>query len=1375
MRVLYKKQIFEQYKEIDIDHGKTFSEILDEVNFPVPVREFTEIRIHGHLMSSDVWDFARPNADTTVSIAIVPRGGGGDSNELLKTAVLIAVTVYTSGATSHLGASSGFYVAAASMATGLALNSMFPPPELSLTSEPDRTSVDSITGQSNRADPYGVVIRNYGLNRVYPRVAAEPFTYYVGNDQYFMAIYDFGLGEQNIQSESLLIGESSADGFAGFVSNKANYPSELEIYKNTTHLEQFSVALENAGDSSIRTSPVNVSSVDLKFDFPSGLTTIYASSRRRRETTIRLEVKVKPTSSTIWQSFTNYDYEIDSKYNVDWDFYFEVDLIPDSVTVDQYGNYDPTNEPNGPIIRVRAQGSGTIIRFVVDLANYASEDRAIRVGDKIVIPSYSGSNRERTAFITEIISDNGSHNSKPGVVYTCRIDQSMDYDTLIDVNLDTNYNLAVNFTIPKQILSIYGSVKITANTLNAFRFNLKINFFTEDTWDISAYILDITNDYDLTGISYIEPITKFFWTGIIGYTTNTPIVTTDLHTYLEIKVKATDQLSGRIENLSALVYSVLDYYDDVAMVWKRKETNNPAWIFVDILTGGLNQRAISKDRLDIDSIVAWAKYCEENTITFQQNTNGFECNFVLDYTITVKELLSQVCSTGRATMNINNGKYGVLIDEQRTVPVQMFNQRNITSMSVTRDYIETPHAITCSYIDPQSGWQKNEIIAYNDGYDETNSELIETIEMFAVTNVTQAWRQGRYYLAQQELRRNNLNINTDFENLACSRGDLVLFSHDSMKVGGLPARVTGINGNFITLDEPVSDQGGQYIIRSRIRATDTIIDLGVESFSGTHTVEVRDSEGLQYDDLVVFGETDTVTREYIVKSIVYADEYNAGIELIEHAPAIYSADVNPIPLYTSVTQSDPLAGGVYPGAVTDLVASYEINCNSSEKRYIYSVELSWEAPVNNPVDTYEVYLLVNGQQQLVGFTKNKLFLYEASSLNLEVEHEFKVIGVDGAGRKMPLQNATSVTITPENDTTPPADIQEFNANILTETIQLDWRLVDACDIDRYSIRFSPKTQGAIWAQSTVVASTANNQNTVQVPLRTGTYFVKAIDWAGNISTTAAFLKTQVPEVSNIDFISEINAPNWDGVFDETEVIGSKLKLRSTDGDVTYSSAFGNFYFDEVFDLGSVFTARFTSNILAGGYSGTSIMSNWLTMASINPIAGTFTEDDYDVAAYIRTRNDVDVMSNWPTLASVDYLSFGNELTTTPWQRFTNADFTGRIFQLKLQLEGNADQDVSPVVFDANIVANWTDRVISDADIISGTDVTFDNAFVNTPVVQITAQENVSIGDYYLLSNKTPDGFKVQFYNSSDVAINTPKYDWIAKGFGKKYTLEDINF
>ena len=120
---------------------------------------------------------------------------------------------------------------------------------------------------------------------------------------------------------------------------------------------------------------------------------------------------------------------------------------------------------------------------------------------------------------------------------------------------------------------------------------------------------------------------------------------------------------------------------------------------------------------------------------------------------------------------------------------------------------------------------------------------------------------------------------------------------------------------------------------------------------------------------------------------------------------------------------------------------------------------------------------------------------------------------------------------------------------------------------------------------------------------------------------------------------------------------------------------------------------------------------------------------------------------------------------------------GNAASLKTQVEAgvvSADLFIAATGSDeVNIIANWTDRIEEGRDETSGTAVTFTNGFYETPGIQVTAAENISAGDYFLFTSKSADGFTVQFYDSGNNPVNDRKYDWIAKGFGRKYTIDDI--
>ena len=223
-----------------------------------------------------------------------------------------------------------------------------------------------------------------------------------------------------------------------------------------------------------------------------------------------------------------------------------------------------------------------------------------------------------------------------------------------------------------------------------------------------------------------------------------------------------------------------------------------------MITGRVNKRRIDKTRLDTDSLLSWAAYADEIPVTPPNisfyDQERFKCNFVLDYKIVLADLINSVTNAAQASINLIDGKYGVLIDKEKTVPVQVFTPRNSSGFSSTRDYAEAPNGLKVKYVDQSGNWDLQEKTVYDDGFDATTALTFEEVDTFGITNDEQAFRYGRYMIAQARLRQENINITVDFEHLVCTRGDFVLLTQDSGLIGGHPSRVVTVVGSDITID-----------------------------------------------------------------------------------------------------------------------------------------------------------------------------------------------------------------------------------------------------------------------------------------------------------------------------------------------------------------------------------------------------------------------------------------------------------------------------------------------------------------------------------------------------------------------------------------------
>ena len=124
-----------------------------------------------------------------------------------------------------------------------------------------------------------------------------------------------------------------------------------------------------------------------------------------------------------------------------------------------------------------------------------------------------------------------------------------------------------------------------------------------------------------------------------------------------LRIKASDQLNGILDDFSVLVEPKIPVYDNPGTqdwtdksTWNVTTTRNPAWIYVDVLTGQGNARAVSTSDLDETEIVAWANECD---------TEGWTYDSPGDFETTVYELAKSVAAAGRASWTVIDGKYSV--------------------------------------------------------------------------------------------------------------------------------------------------------------------------------------------------------------------------------------------------------------------------------------------------------------------------------------------------------------------------------------------------------------------------------------------------------------------------------------------------------------------------------------------------------------------------------------------------------------------------------------------------------------------------------------------------------------------------------------------
>lgn len=648
-----------------------------------------------------------------------------------------------------------------------------------------------------------------------------------------------------------------------------------------------------------------------------------------------------------------------------------------------------------------------------------------------------------------------------------------------------------------------------------------------------------------------------FWAALRTIRHTDPISMTGL-CKVAIRIKATDQLNGVIDDFNCIAESLLPDWN--GSVWVADiATRNPASIYRQILQGAANARPVADGRLDLPGLEAWH---------VANAAAGRKFDAVIDFRTTVFELLRDVAAVGRAAFGMKDGLYSVVRDVAQTVPIQHFTPRNSMAFTGRKAFPDAVHALKVRFINPAVDWQQDERIVYDDGFSAANATKFEVLELFGVTDPAQAFKDGRYHQAVMRLRPELFELQTDVENLVCTRGDLVRVTHDIPLWGLGFARIKtvqtdgGGNATGVTLDDTVPMSAGKnYSARIR-RSVDgvsvlrQVITVAGDQSMLTFTITIPPASIPAVGDLLLFGELGAESVELLVKSIQPGPELTATLTLIDAAPAVHDAEAGPIPAYTSQITLPPIILRRPPVPVIDSVRSDETvllrgTDGGFESRILVSLHFVSGAVV--PAQFIEVRF-----RETVGAGAYSQIRAEIAGNAVEVSirpvedgvmYDVRLRTVGAFGESSEWAEILNHTVV--GKTTLPTDV----TMLFISGTRLFWAYpVQPLDFAGFHVRARAGT-ASLWTGATPLHDGILDALEFDVAgllgAGTQTIMVKAMDVADNESATAAVLTLNLgdPALDNIVFTRDYRAEGYPGTIVNGTIVGSEI--RATDDSVLY--------------------------------------------------------------------------------------------------------------------------------------------------------------------------------------------------------------------------------
>ncbi len=767
---------------IAVHGGQTLLGMLQEAAQSTDIVDTLRVEIGGHEVPRAFWAKVKPKAGVPIHATVMPKGGSG--GKILRTVLLVALTVFTAGVASGAylagvsvaGLSGAALGAAIGLVGTMAINALIPPPvpklgDLGGGEAPGRWM--ALTGTSNRLTQYGAIPLVLGKHKLFPPHAAMPYTETLGDTVYQRLMFDLGHGD--LEVTDIKIGDTPIESFEGVQYEITKTPT---LYTSDVNEVAVSAALNVADEvvSVERTTDAGIDEISLDIVFPAGL----------------------------------------------------------------FG-YDDKG------------------KLIIARANITVEYREHGTSTWTVVP--------------------------------------------------INSTTRVEGLYPQFPTQVFASQAVTGN---------KKPFAVAVAWKVTndpakSYDVKVTRGVtDWGTASSTNRIGDAAWTVLRSITRTNPSTTGT--NKLCMRIKSSEQLNGTLDSLNCVVAQKIPVYDADTETWSANTANfNFAWVYHWLLkgAGGAFVTSLADSRIDLDSLVPFAQFCEDN---------GFLVGGVLESQQPMGEFLKEFLACALATPTMRDGRYGVLFDAGDTTPSMVFSQLDSRPLPASRPFLRLPHALRVEFRNPDADWEIDSIIVLDDGYSLNGVDArgnassdpepteFETLTLRYTCDAFSAWRIARCHMAQGKYRLANYPFETDVANLSVTRGDCVHVTSDVHEWGAGAGWIVSIDGTTVVLDQRIeTDPAKSYSMRLRASDGSSEVIAVTPHSPETETFYLASAPTkAAVGDAAIVGETGSET------AILYVTGIQPGAELSARLNAVmYDARVAPFWANPPETIASAITGATY--------------------------------------------------------------------------------------------------------------------------------------------------------------------------------------------------------------------------------------------------------------------------------------------------------------------------------------------------------------------------------------------------------------------------------------------------------------------------------
>nr|BAR19916.1 phage tail protein [uncultured Mediterranean phage uvMED] len=789
--------------------------------------------------------------------------------------------------------------------------------------------------------------------------------------------------------------------------------------------------------------------------------------------------------------------------------------------------------------------------------------------------------------------------------------------------------------------------------------------------------------------------------------------------YLALKFKWNSDIFGGIPVVQAKVQGKKVVTLDASLNESSATfSTNPAFCLLDYLRNERYGKGIATANIDLQSFRDASQVCITQVTPFSggSDINIFDTNAVIDTSKKVIDNVRDIVKGMRGYLPYVQGKYKLVIETTGSASVSLTEDDiiggyNLASPSKNSKY----NRVICSYINPDRNFQVDEV-----QYPAIDDSGYSTADKHA----TMKSADGGFLL---EGRFDFKTITSTYQ----------------------------------------AEEMAEIILRRSRESLGLSITCGFKAYE------------LHIGDIVniTLSSVGFSTKAFRVLSMTFNADYTISLQLVEHQDSHYTwASKGQVASTPSTNLPNPFV--IQPPA--SLTLSDEM-IEYSDGTVITRLNIVVGASPDSFVSNYQVEAKKSTESDFKIISTGSQLNHELLNVIDDQTYDVRVKAINSFGVSSSFVSASRLII---GATDTPSDVEDFNISMIgSNQMSLNWTSVNDLDIEFYEIRYSMGSGTTAWFNtSPLVQVPRRKSNSVVVNALKPPFnlYIKAVDKLGNESAEPAIITSSVVALQSFQDISNITEETaFAGTFTNTFKGEDKNNNPAVTLDTItlFDARSGDF--DDADTSGFFFDTGGLANNIIG--SGNYLFANSFSLDAIYD--ATFqveltmeSDDPYDLFDAGRGASDFDSAKapfdgNAPTNNNAIIQIGADDTALSNITSFSTVaqqgTFKGRFFKFRCVLT-SANNNARPLVTGLKARLVLEKRTETGDDIASGTgtkSVTFTNGFFQIPNITVTGQD-LSSGDFMVISNKSKTGFDIVFKNSSNTIINK-QFDFLASGVGLK--------